>query len=149
MDMHFVSGTATHQLDAKNRTRIPAKFRNAFPQGERLFFVKYSAGCVAIMCESVMEKKLLSFGDVDPADEELYDAKRFMFTVVDDVVEDSQGRFMIPKTYREHANLTKDLVSIGMGDHIEIWDQKTIEDKLGGMTVQQANAIKKAYRDKQ
>lgn len=147
--MQFVSGKAKHQLDAKNRTRIPAKFRNAFPQDEKLFFVRYSSGCVAIMCESVMEAKLLSFGDVDPADEELYDAKRFMYTVVDDVVEDNQGRFMIPKEYREYANLTKDLVSVGMGDHIEIWDEKTLEGKLGGMTVKEANQIKKKYMEKQ
>ncbi len=148
-DMQFVSGKAKHQLDAKNRTRIPAKFKNAFPQNEKLFFVKYTTGCVAIMCESVMERKLLSFSDVDPADEDVYDAKRYIYTVVDDVVEDSQHRFMIPKEYREFANLTKDLVSVGMGDYIEIWDEKTLEGKLNGMTVAEANRIKKAYMEKQ
>ena len=56
---------------------------------------------------------------------------------------------MIPKEYREFANLTKDLVSVGMGDYIEIWDEKTLEGKLNGMTVAEANRIKKAYMEKQ
>ena len=123
MEMQFVSGKAGHQLDDKNRTRIPAKFKSAFPQNEKLFFVKYSPGCIAIMCESVMERKLLSFGDVDPADEEVYDAKRFIYTVVDDLVEDTQHRFMIhdpqgvPRFcgsqegphFRRHGGLHRDL----------------------------------------
>ena len=145
MEMQFVSGKASHQLDAKNRTRIPAKFRNSFPQDEKLFFVKFSSGCIAVMCDSVMQKKLLSFGDVDPADEEIYDAKRYMYSVVDDLVEDSQNRFMIPKEYREHAGLKKDLVSVGMGDYIEIWDEATFENKMKGMTVTQANRIRKNF----
>lgn len=149
MEMQFVSGKAGHQLDDKNRTRIPAKFKSAFPQNEKLFFVKYSPGCIAIMCESVMERKLLSFGDVDPADEEVYDAKRFIYTVVDDLVEDTQHRFMIPKEYRDFAGLKKELISVGMGDYIEIWDAKTLEDKLNGMSVAQANRIKRDYKEKQ
>ncbi len=149
MEMQFVSGKAYHQLDAKNRTRIPAKFKNSFPKDEKLFFVKYISGCVAIMCDSVMQKKLLSFGDVDPADEETYDAKRYMYSVVDDLVEDGQGRFMIPREYREHAGLKKDLVSVGMGDYIEIWDETAFEEKMKGMSVQTANRIKKEYKEKQ
>ena len=149
MEMQFVSGKAYHQLDAKNRTRIPAKFRTAFPQDEKLFFVKYTAGCVAIMCESVMERKLLSFGYVDPADEETYAAKRFMYTVVDDLVEDNQGRFMIPREYRDFAGLKKDLVSVGMGDYIEVWDEEALTEQLKGMTVTAANSIKRAYKEKQ
>ncbi len=149
MEMQFVSGKANHQLDAKNRTRIPSKFRSAFPQDEKLFFVKYTTGCVAIMCNSVMQQKLLSFGDVDPADEETYDAKRYMYTVVDDLVEDGQGRFMIPREYREFAGLKKDLVSVGMGDYIEIWDEEAFTEKMKGMSIATANRIKKEYKAKQ
>lgn len=149
MEMQFVSGKAYHQLDAKNRTRIPSKFRSAFPQDEKLFFVKYSQGCLAIMCNSVMQQKLLSFGDVDPADEEVYDAKRYMYSVVDDLVEDGQGRFMIPREYREHAGLTKDLVSVGMGDYIEIWDEEAFANKMKGLSVTTANRIKKDYKSGQ
>lgn len=149
MEMKFVSGKASHQLDAKNRTRIPAKFKNAFPQDEPLFFVKYSEGNVAIMCESVMQRKLLSFGDVDPADDDAYDAKRYIYTLVDDVVMDGQKRFMIPREYRESANLKKDLVSVGMGDYIEIWDEESLAKKLGTMTIEKANHIRKSHKEKQ
>ena len=34
--MKFLSGKVAHQLDAKNRIRIPAKYKAAFPKGEVL-----------------------------------------------------------------------------------------------------------------
>ena len=56
---------------------------------------------------------------------------------------------MIPKEYRDFAGLKKELISVGMGDYIEIWDAKTLEDKLNGMSVAQANRIKRDYKEKQ
>ena len=146
--MKFVSGTATHQMDAKYRTRIPAKYRNAFPDNETLHFVQYSTGCIAIMCTSVMEKNLLSFGNIDPADEEAMQAKRFLYSRVEDVVEDTQKRFMIPKSMRDYAGLKKNLITVGMGDYIEIWEEENYLKAMADMSVAQANRVTTAYRTK-
>ena len=35
---------------------------------------------------------------------------------------DTQGRIIIPQSLREHANLTKNIISIGVSNRIEIWD---------------------------
>ena len=40
--MKFLSGKVAHQLDAKNRIRIPAKYKGAFPKGEQLYYVEYA-----------------------------------------------------------------------------------------------------------
>lgn len=146
--MKFVSGIASHQLDAKFRTRIPAKFRSAFPQDEALHFVQFSTGCIAIMCTSVMEHNLLSFGNIDPADENAMQAKRFLYSRVEDVIEDSQKRFMIPKPLREFAGLKKNLITVGMGDYIEIWDEDNYKRDMTDMSVSQANRVAAAYRAK-
>ena len=39
--MKLLSGKVAHQLDAKNRIRIPAKYKGAFPKGETLYYVEY------------------------------------------------------------------------------------------------------------
>ncbi len=146
--MKFVSGKVPHQLDSKFRTRIPARYRNAFPDNESLHFVQYSTGCIAIMCTSVMEKYLLSFGNIDPADEDAMRAKRYLYSRVEDVVEDNQKRFMIPKSMRDYAGLKKNLMTVGMGDYIEIWDEDNYWQSVKDLSVAEANRVAKDYRTK-
>lgn len=38
---------------------------------------------------------------------------------------DKQGRFLIPANLREHANLDKEIVIIGVGTRLEIWNRET------------------------
>ena len=143
--MKFLSGTVAHQMDAKNRIRIPAKYKAAFPKGETLYFVQYAPGCISVMPESVLSRKLATFDEVNPGDPELMNAKRRIMSCIDEVVEDGQGRAQLPKAFREDAGMVKDVVTVGMGDYIEIWAQERFKEKVGGMTLQQANAL--AYKN--
>ena len=43
---------------------------------------------------------------------------------------DRQGRILIPATLREAAGLEKEAVMIGVGNRIEIWDPKRLEEDL-------------------
>ena len=38
---------------------------------------------------------------------------------------DKHGRFLIPANLREHANLDKEIVIIGVGTRLEIWNRET------------------------
>ena len=38
---------------------------------------------------------------------------------------DKQGRFLIPSNLREHALLDKEIVIIGVGTRLEIWNRQT------------------------
>lgn len=121
-----MTGKSTHTMDLKNRTRIPAKFRETLVAGgQGLHFVLYSKGCVAVMNDSVLEKRVTSMLDeVDNSDEELLAAKRRLMGSVEDIVEDTQYRLTIPRSVREHIGADKDhanLITVGMGDYIEIW----------------------------
>jgi len=42
---------------------------------------------------------------------------------------DKQGRILIPQNLRSHAKLSKECVSIGVGDRAEIWDKGAWEEK--------------------
>lgn len=142
--MKFLSGKVAHQLDAKNRIRIPAKFKNAFPEHETLYYVEYAPDCITVMPESVLSEKLASFDEVDPGDPQLMLAKRRIMSSIDEVTEDGQGRTQIPKSFRDYAKLTKDVVTVGMGNYVEIWSLEKFEEQMNGMTIRQANAI--AYK---
>ncbi len=144
--MKMLTGKVVHQLDTKNRIRIPAKYKNEFPQGEKLYFVEYGAGCISVMPESVLSQKLASFEEVNPGDPELMNAKRRILCSIDEVAEDTQGRTPIPKSFREYAGLQKEVVTVGMGQYIEIWALDRFEASVGSMSIQQANEL--AYNKK-
>ena len=139
--MKFMTGTVEHQLDGKNRIRIPAKFRSAFPEKETLYFVRYNADRVAVMPESVLNAKMKVFDDITPDDEEAMDAMAKILGSVEELSEDNQGRTMIPRYFRDAAGIEKDVVTVGMGTYIEIWAKQLHEEKMRKMTVQHANAV--------
>ena len=142
----MLSGKVVHQMDAKNRIRIPAKYKNAFPDREKLYFVEYAPDCITVMPESVLSKKLASFDEVNPGDPNMMIAKRRILSSIDEVSEDGQGRTQIPKSFRDYAKLTKDVVTVGMGSYIEIWSLEKFEEQMNGMSIQQANTL--AYKKK-
>ncbi len=144
--MKLLSGKVAHQLDAKNRIRIPAKYKNAFPTGEPLYYVEYAPACISVMPESVLNSRLASFDEVNPGDPEMMNAKRRILCSIEEVVEDGQGRAQLPKSFREYASIEKDVITVGMGDYVEIWAQDRFERAVGDMTIQQANAL--AYKKK-
>lgn len=50
--------------------------------------------------------------------------KRYMFSTASDVELDAQGRFVIPQSLKEYAQIEGDVVVIGAGDHFEIWNNE-------------------------
>ncbi len=138
--MKFLTGRVSHQLDAKNRIRIPAKYKNAFPDGEKLYFFEYNAGRIAVMPESVISEKMKVFDSVTPGDEDAMDAMAKLFSSMEEVAEDPQGRVQIPKQFREYAAIQKDVITVGMGTYIEIWAQEVFDARIGGKTMQEVNA---------
>lgn len=52
---------------------------------------------------------------------------RYFFSGAMDIEPDKQGRVIIPQNLRDHAGLTKDIMIIGAGTRLEIWDKDTYE----------------------
>lgn len=49
--------------------------------------------------------------------------KQYFFSGAVDCEIDDQGRVVIPTVLLDYANLNKEVVVIGAGDHFEIWEQ--------------------------
>ena len=62
---------------------------------------------------------------------------------VEEVNKDGQGRAIIPKFLRNEVRIEKDVVTVGMGDYIEIWAKEVRAAQIDSMTLSEAN--KKAY----
>ncbi len=114
-------GEYDHQVDAKNRIRIPSKFKAELKNG--YFFVMGNSKCISIYPAENMEKFVKQFEGISDLDIEAQEELANIFGSVFPGDEDGQGRVVLPKTLREYAGISKDVVSIGMVDRIDIYSK--------------------------
>ena len=119
-------GEYYHTLDSKNRLFIPAKHREIL--GENFMITrKVGEKCLATYSAEEWEKfseKLTQFPD-----SVVNKLKRFLYSKTISVTPDAQGRVIIPAKLCELAELEKNAVIIGAGNHAEIWSAENW-DKL-------------------
>ena len=114
-------GEYEHSLDAKGRLIMPAKLREDI--GEKFIITKGLDGCLfAFSLEEWknFEQKLRSL-PISNKDARAF--TRFFFAGAIDCEIDKQGRFLISSNLREFAELTKEVVIIGMDSRLEIWSK--------------------------
>ena len=115
-------GKHEHQLDDKNRLRIPSKFRKDLlgETGDKPYcFFRGKDGCIGVMSEETMNATFapLSRGGLS----DISGIKRAILSSIAIAEEDAQGRVVLPLTLRLQAGIKKDVVTIGVGNYIEIW----------------------------
>lgn len=138
--MKLLSGQVSHTLDAKNRIRIPAKYKDAF-EGQALYFVSYGEKCIFVLPESSLQERLQRFSSITTADGELFAAKSRILSNIEEVEEDKQGRTVLSQRFRDRAGIKKDVVTVGMGDFIEIWAKERFLEEEEKMSIADAFGI--------
>jgi MraZ protein len=119
-------GTFDHTLDAKNRLTVPSKLRNAFAEGA--FLVKAPDRCISLYPASTYnELTQAALAPLNPLSAQARELKRYFHSNAQAVELDSAGRVMIAPRQLEHAGIERDVVVIGAGDCLELWDPSTWE----------------------
>lgn len=114
----MLMGEYRHNMDAKGRIAVPAKFREAL--GECFYVSRGLDGCLTLYPEAQWEKRVARINAC--AESQVKDIRRFVFATTEQVVVDKQGRILISPVLRDHAGLVKDVIVIGTGLTAEIWD---------------------------
>jgi len=112
-------GEYYHNIDAKGRIIIPAKFRESL--GDSFVAAKDSDYCINIYSKTEWEAFSSELSSKRGAVAKAL--KRKIFSEAAECELDIQGRALIPVTLREHAELKKEVVIIGVNTHVEIWDK--------------------------
>ncbi len=110
-------GIYEHQLDDKNRLRIPAKFKSGL--GESYSFARGMNGCIYVFPDTVLEETLEELSEERLG--ESSKASLLFFSSIFPAEEDGQGRVVLPARLRAMAGIKKDVVTIGRGKRLEIW----------------------------
>lgn len=116
-------GEYFYQLDDKNRMRLPMKLRLTIGNG-KFYILGIYPNCLYV----VTDERMAAFEERVKAtlwsDEEGQEELRDILSLMNSPEEDGQGRFVLPENLREYASIDKNVAIIGVGDHIEIWNEE-------------------------
>ncbi len=133
-------GEYHHQLDDKGRLRIPTRFRELLgdnpvmmlsvekfavtsdetKEGDKPVFRR----CIMIYTGSDFDRMVAKrFESADILNTKISELKRVIFPMAQPVKEDGHGRVSLAQTLLDKCGLSKNVISIGTMDHVEIWDE--------------------------
>lgn len=118
-------GEYSHTIDSKGRLIIPSKLREEL--GENFVVTKGLDGCLFVYDSQewkLLHDRLKSLPLTNPKTRRL---NRFFLASASAGETDKQGRVLIPAVLREYAGIEKDVVLLGVGNRIEIWDKDAWE----------------------
>ncbi len=132
--MKELKGRFEIKLDAKGRMNLPAAFNDLESSSFVVTNSQYQGcRCLDIYTKEEWEKLEMRISQLSPLKKEVQAFQRFYIAGGLPVDSGSQGRVLIPKSLRDYANLQDEIVIVGMGTKLEIWnlaDWQKIFDNL-------------------
>lgn len=121
--MYF--GEAQTAVDEKGRITVPRRFREVMEVlGHIQWYVTRGFDrSLFIYPRDEWEKIRKQVSSFSSMNAQALDLRRLLFGSVAEVRPDKQGRLAIPAHLREHAEIDKDAVLIGVDDHLELWSK--------------------------
>ncbi|MGN1259196.1 MAG: division/cell wall cluster transcriptional repressor MraZ [Christensenellales bacterium] len=120
-------GTYNHQLDAKNRFRIPTKLKTIL--GEELVLTKGTQHCLFLFSATELQSGVVDKSkNISMFDETAQKSLRLLLSSAFELETDNQGRTLLPQNLKEFANINKDIILIGVGNRVEIWAKEVWEN---------------------
>ena len=113
-------GTYAHALDGKGRLAVPAKFRPDL--GEGVVLTRGIERCIfafGLLQWQALYNKLVN---LPLTSSDSRDAARLFLSQATHCELDRQGRILIPGFLREYANLDSEVIVVGVGSRVEIWN---------------------------
>jgi MraZ protein len=127
-------GSFDHTLDAKNRLTIPARLRKPLADGVVVALQRDADRCVAIWCAKDFDEFVDGqLQGIPPLSDAYSKLERFFNAYSAELELDAAGRVMVPAKLLEKARLTKDVVVIGAGNRLEVWDREAWGQEEDGL----------------
>lgn len=122
-------GEYSHNVDAKGRVFIPAKYRADL--GSSFVVTKSADGSIRAHTAKSWERYVNALSG---STAEVNKLRRRICSSAIELEMDSQGRVMLPETLRKHAVITDKVQIVGMLDWIEFWNPEKYEAVNGDMS---------------
>ncbi len=119
----LLTGTFGRSIDEKLRVAIPKRLRAAMGRPEKgvLYIAPGTDESLAVYTEEIFSKLADRWSGAPPTREDVRAFTRLFYARAQRVELDGQGRVRIPPELAKLAKLDKEVVLLGVQDHLEIW----------------------------
>jgi len=128
----LLTGTHERTLDEKKRLALPRKIRETMRNPELVFISPGPDQCLWLFTQENLESLAARLDNVPATDAEARVFRRLYFAQTESAELDKAGRMVIPDRLSGFAGLDREVVLIGVQDHLELWDttrwKKYLED---------------------
>ena len=115
-------GEFEHSLDEKGRLIMPSKLRE--DMGDKFVITKGLDGCLFGFSQTEWASFEAKLKTLPLTQKNARNFVRFFLSGAMECEVNKQGRFLIAGNLREAANLEKEVVIIGVGTRIELWNKE-------------------------
>jgi MraZ protein len=134
--MSYFSSEYECKLDAKGRMILPARMKSNLPvdSGNNIVITRGFETCLVVYPEVEWRKVFSKVAGLNEFNEEYRNFQRNFFRGNTEAELDANGRFVLPKSMTKYAQIETEVIVVGMGNRIEIWnpalyDQFLIKDQ--------------------
>jgi len=130
--MTFFTSEFESKLDTKGRLVLPSRIKAQLPDGggNELVVRRGFEPCLIIYPMVEFKKVFSKISGLSEFNEEYRKLQRNFFSGTATVEMDANGRFVIPKNMLTYAQLDKDVILVGMGNKVEVWNPSIYEKHL-------------------
>jgi MraZ protein len=119
----LLTGEFSRSIDEKLRVAIPKRLRDAlnYDNQRGMYIAPGTDQSLALYTEDAFARLADRLAQVSPTREDVRTFNRLLYARAQRVEVDSQGRVRIPPDLAELARLEKEVVLLGVQDHLELW----------------------------
>lgn len=119
----LLTGSFARSLDEKLRLAIPKRLREAMkqPDGGALYLAPGTDESLFLYTEEAFGRLASRLEQVSPTRQDVRAFSRLFYAQAQAVEIDPQGRVRIPPELAQLAKLGKEVVLLGVQDHLEVW----------------------------
>lgn len=118
-------GRHAHNLDAKGRLAVPAKFRDGLAGG--VVLTRGIDRCLSLYPITAWQPLAERVSALPITDPDARAFRRMVFAEAVDLALDGQGRILLPPELRAYSGIDREAIVIGVNTYLEIWSPERWE----------------------
>jgi MraZ protein len=132
----LLTGTFERSLDEKLRLALPKQLREALAGHKQLLLTPGTDGSLALFAAQAFNAMAAKLAERSPAAQQVRAFSRLLYAQSQSVEIDSQGRIRVAAELARLAQLEGEIVLIGVGDRVELWNKSRWEAYLADLQPQ-------------